>query len=310
MVWDGGPCFLNGRPFVFQKWSWDFRPSKEAITEIPIWIKLRNFPLCCWNETGLSKVASWVGVPLAVDSLTAAKARITFARICVQISTSSKLPDSVPINLNGKKFIQPIIYDWKPTVCSSCNSFSHDTQKCPQNTHIPSRGRSRSKAPKDSTNVASQKEFPSTSNPLPPSLQIPSNNPPAEEPNSNFTQMTDSSKPPTPSKAITNLNQLPIHSPLQEEDQEMEDTLLVSKELASNDNSKSYQEQNTVGVITRSAAASPNKYSNLQTNQKGPRPPGNIFLDNGASTSTTHTYPTPQTGHRKKGKKLSSSSSQ
>lgn len=28
-VWDNGPCFLNGRPFLFQKWKYDFRPSKD-----------------------------------------------------------------------------------------------------------------------------------------------------------------------------------------------------------------------------------------------------------------------------------------
>lgn len=46
-VWDNGPCFLNEKPIFFQKWKWDFRPTKANFIEIPLWIKLSNFPLYC-----------------------------------------------------------------------------------------------------------------------------------------------------------------------------------------------------------------------------------------------------------------------
>lgn len=128
MLWDHGQNFLNGHPFVFKKWSWDFVLSKENVFEILLWIKLLNFPLCLWNATGFSKVANKVGVPLAIDNLTTTKAHITFAWICVQINPSSLLLDSIPINLNGKKIQQPLLYDWKLIAChnnSTCllNSF-------------------------------------------------------------------------------------------------------------------------------------------------------------------------------------------
>lgn len=147
-VWNSGHCFLNGRPFIFKKWSKDFRPVKEEFSEIPIWVKFPNFPLCCWNELGISKVASKIGVPLAVDSLTAAKSRISFARVCVQVSPSSSFPDFITLDLDGMEFQQPVIYDWKPVVCKTCNTFSHNFTHCPLNP-IPStnRGRSRSRGP-------------------------------------------------------------------------------------------------------------------------------------------------------------------
>lgn len=152
MVNDHGPCFLNGRPFLFQKWNWDFQPTKEIIKDIPLWIKFPNFFLCCWNEGGISKVASSIGVPLTIDSLIAAKAYISFARVCVHISPNSSLPDSIPINLNEIKFEfeQPVVYDWKLKSCSKCNMFSHKDQTCLLNPNKPplNRGRDHSRPPK------------------------------------------------------------------------------------------------------------------------------------------------------------------
>lgn len=133
MINDHGPCFLNARPFRFQKWSYDFIPSKEDVRKIPLWVKFLNFPLCCWNEVGISKVASRIGVPLEVDSLTMAKAYISFARVYVQVTSDSTLSDSILINLNINKFDQAIIYGWKPSVCSNYKTFSHDDRSCPLN---------------------------------------------------------------------------------------------------------------------------------------------------------------------------------
>lgn len=58
LVNDHEPCFLNGRSFLFQKWSWNFKPTKEDVREIPLWINLSNFPLCYWNESRICKAAS------------------------------------------------------------------------------------------------------------------------------------------------------------------------------------------------------------------------------------------------------------
>lgn len=101
LVWNTGMCFLNGKPFIFKKWSHDFRPVKENFKEISLWIKFPNLHLCCWHKKGFSKIASKVGIPLAVDALTASKSCIAFARMCVQISPSSTLPEEITFKLNG-----------------------------------------------------------------------------------------------------------------------------------------------------------------------------------------------------------------
>lgn len=104
LVWNFGPCFLNDKLFFLKKWLQDFRSVKEKFSEILSWIKFPNLSLCCWNEKGFSKIANKVGIPLTVGSLTASKSRITFTRVCVQISPSSPLPDEISLNLNGTKW--------------------------------------------------------------------------------------------------------------------------------------------------------------------------------------------------------------
>lgn len=209
-VWDNGPCFLNGKSFLFQKWQCDFRPTKANFSEISLWIKLPNFPLCCWNPAGISKVASRVGIPLAVDSLTASKARLTFARVCVQVNTSSPLPDTIPINLNGLEFDQEVLYDWKPSFCNSCSSFSHDDNSYPKNAGNvikPPNPRNRSR----SRNRAVAQRPSSTSAPPPPPPDLPPLPPPPPPPPPIITEPVEQFD--SNNVLVSDLNLVPTSSP-------------------------------------------------------------------------------------------------
>lgn len=75
------------------------------------------------------------GIALLVFSLlltgfTSTKSCITFACIWVQINPLSILQNSIAINLNGIKFQQQIVYDWKPKSCHRCESFSYKNSSC------------------------------------------------------------------------------------------------------------------------------------------------------------------------------------
>lgn len=107
--------------------------TKGDVKDIPLWIKLPNLLLCSWNEAGISKVTSCVGLLLVVDNLTASKERITFTIVCVQVSSNSPLPDSIPLNLSGIKFQQEVSYDWKSKACKACHTFSYEDRNCPLN---------------------------------------------------------------------------------------------------------------------------------------------------------------------------------
>ncbi|KAI0520067.1 hypothetical protein KFK09_007532 [Dendrobium nobile] len=154
-VLSGGPWFILGKPFILQRWSPKFKPKHDEATPIPIWIKIVYFPLALWTLTGVSRIASYIGIPLSVDSLTANRSRLTFVRACVLISKDSTLSDEIPLEIDGEEMVLKVLYDWKPNRCEGCGSLIHPFSLCPKNPNpqpvLPpqapkNRGRSSSRA--------------------------------------------------------------------------------------------------------------------------------------------------------------------
>ncbi|XP_020702249.1 uncharacterized protein LOC110113881 [Dendrobium catenatum] len=133
LVWSGGPWFLLGKPFILQKWSPKFQPKRDELSSIPIWVKIVDLPLALWTPKGISTIASYIGIPLSVDNLTAKRARLTFARVCVSVSKDSTLPDEIPINIEGMDIQLKVIYDWKPSRCEGCGFMVHTYSSCKSN---------------------------------------------------------------------------------------------------------------------------------------------------------------------------------
>ncbi|PKU76688.1 RNA exonuclease 1 [Dendrobium catenatum] len=176
MVWNRGVWFLLGRPFVLQKWHPRFRPTRENFSNVPIWVKIHDLPLACWNSEGISRIASKVGIPLAVDSLTAQKTRLTYARVCVQVDCSAKYPDEIPISLDGDVFSLKVQYEWRPTPCEFCKSLVHPSSLCPSN---PSPSTANPGKPSASARGRSTSRKPQNRTPRPSPAYTPSNPPPS-----------------------------------------------------------------------------------------------------------------------------------
>ncbi|PKU74870.1 RNA exonuclease 1 [Dendrobium catenatum] len=157
MAWSKGVWFLLGKPFVLQKWHPKFKPKRENFATVPIWVKIHDLPLACWNSEGISRIASKIGVPLAADHLTEQKTRLTFARVCVLVDCNATYPDVIKVSLDGDIVELKVQYEWRPVPCDHCKSLVHYSSSCPQNpksaendqvNNFPkTRGRSFSKKP-------------------------------------------------------------------------------------------------------------------------------------------------------------------
>ncbi|KAL0926599.1 hypothetical protein M5K25_002838 [Dendrobium thyrsiflorum] len=161
-VWTRGVWFLLGRPFIFQKWHPKFKPKRENLKSLSIWIKIHDLPLACWNSEGISRIASKVGIPLAADSLTTQKTRLTYARVCVQVGVDASYPEEIKVSLDGDVVNLKVQYEWRPNPCDHCKSLMHTSNLCSSkpdsildvnhNTSvIPARGRSFSRKPRGRT---------------------------------------------------------------------------------------------------------------------------------------------------------------
>ncbi|KAL0455415.1 UNVERIFIED_CONTAM: hypothetical protein Slati_0880700 [Sesamum latifolium] len=116
-----------------------------AMEEVPVWVKLRHLPVEFWTDEGLSTVASGIGRPLYPDAITKACTRLDFARVCIMLDISSKLPKHVvilaPTEEGGEVPCRvDIEYKWLPPKCNACHSLGHRTGDCPssvQSTKLP-----------------------------------------------------------------------------------------------------------------------------------------------------------------------------
>ncbi|GKV04889.1 hypothetical protein SLEP1_g16984 [Rubroshorea leprosula] len=88
---------FNGHPLILKQWTLDFDPDNLDISKIPVWIQFPELHLSLWNPESLGKLASYVGVPIATDALTAKRQRVAYARMLVEMEIMDTLPRVVPI---------------------------------------------------------------------------------------------------------------------------------------------------------------------------------------------------------------------
>ncbi|KAK4411705.1 hypothetical protein Sango_0243500 [Sesamum angolense] len=122
----GGPYFVYGRPLLLKTMLDCFEFKEDDISLTPVWATLLSLPLECWHPNALGKIGSRLGTPIAMDSLTMKMERVSYARILVEVDASKKLVDHMEfILLNGVVRKQPIVYEYTPKFCSTCNRFGH-----------------------------------------------------------------------------------------------------------------------------------------------------------------------------------------
>ena len=130
-VLENGPWYFFGRPIILRRWKPGMEMLNVQITSLPIWVKFFNIPLEYWTVTSLGYIASAVGIPLHLDTLTENHSRLSFARICIEVDVNCAFPKSALLNLgNGKYSTIRIEYPWVPQKCSHCKIFGHSHLRC------------------------------------------------------------------------------------------------------------------------------------------------------------------------------------
>ena len=130
-VLDNGPWYFVGRPIILRFWKPGMEMLNVQITSLPIWVKFFNIPLEYWTVTSLGYIASVVGIPMHLDTLTENHSRLSFARICIEVDVNYTFPKSALLDLgNGKYSTIRIEYPWVPQNCAHCKTFDHSQVKC------------------------------------------------------------------------------------------------------------------------------------------------------------------------------------
>ncbi|GJX05103.1 RNA-directed DNA polymerase, eukaryota, reverse transcriptase zinc-binding domain protein [Tanacetum coccineum] len=130
----------NGNGIFMFKFKNEDRIKTEP-NKLPLWVKFRNLPLETWSTKGISAIASRLGTPFIMDSVTAnmcnaRNGRVGFSRVLIEVEAGKGVPNQVDIMyknkdniVTGKKTMK-VEYDWVPHVCSYCNVFGHSVENC------------------------------------------------------------------------------------------------------------------------------------------------------------------------------------
>nr|GEV86762.1 hypothetical protein [Tanacetum cinerariifolium] len=83
---------------ILNKWCL----TKEDLTKVPVWVKLRDVPLVGFNQDGLSDIDTKVGKPIMLDSYTSTMCmeswgRPSYARAMVEILAVNELKESITV---------------------------------------------------------------------------------------------------------------------------------------------------------------------------------------------------------------------
>ncbi|XP_028549945.1 uncharacterized protein LOC114579457 [Dendrobium catenatum] len=129
-VLSGGPWFVKGHIVGIDKWSPKFTTDSLKGLSSPIWLRLPNLPLYCWDEVNVERIASLIGVLVLIDGDMFQWGRREFARVCVRIELDKKLPLGVWVEGLHGRFFQKVEYEKVSTLCFNCGKLGHLNKAC------------------------------------------------------------------------------------------------------------------------------------------------------------------------------------
>ncbi|CAL1393791.1 unnamed protein product [Linum trigynum] len=123
-ILENGPWFWFNNLLYLRPWVPGISVEDLGRKALPIWVHLANVPLEYNDFQGLSRIASWEGVPLGVDHTTRVGNRHEFAKVLVELTAESEFPDHVLLWPDDDSSIRiGVSYCNLPPVCLVCKLF-------------------------------------------------------------------------------------------------------------------------------------------------------------------------------------------
>ncbi|KAK4405015.1 hypothetical protein Sango_0870100 [Sesamum angolense] len=120
---------LHGYPMRVFKWDPTFTPDYES-SIVRLWVNFPELPAHLIKKDALFAVASIIGAPLQLDTLTVNQATVTRAPICIEVDLSKPLVEEFDIQIQGASTVQRVEYEHAPTYCHLCKHVGHQAAAC------------------------------------------------------------------------------------------------------------------------------------------------------------------------------------
>ncbi|KAL8514770.1 hypothetical protein ACS0TY_013740 [Phlomoides rotata] len=130
-VLNGGLYSMWGRTLMLKKMPLGFRFNNFEISVMPVWIKLKFLPMCCWNNTTLSLICSKTRRPTHTDRIILTMERVSYVRVLVEVDAAEPLVREVKVIVEGVEWTQLVEYEFEPKYYKTCGKFGHGELTCP-----------------------------------------------------------------------------------------------------------------------------------------------------------------------------------
>ncbi|XP_020701446.1 uncharacterized protein LOC110113283 [Dendrobium catenatum] len=129
-ILEGGPWFIGGNIIELDRWYPNVSPESLKGLTAPIWIRMPNLPLHCWDEQNIYRIASKIGTLIYLDGNSFKWGKREYAHVCSCLNLDKKVPNSVWIEgMHGRSF-QKVVYEKISSLCYHCGKLGHLKNQC------------------------------------------------------------------------------------------------------------------------------------------------------------------------------------
>lgn len=86
--------FGGVHPLLLRRWHPCIKFDSRRVNSVHLWITLPELSFQFWSED-MSRIVSMVGKPLATDTLSAGRKRMSYPRVLVEVSADKPLKEKV-----------------------------------------------------------------------------------------------------------------------------------------------------------------------------------------------------------------------
>jgi hypothetical protein len=129
LIFRSGPYFMGPQGLYLNRWTPDFDPEVDVPKAVPVWVRLPNLSIHCWNPSSLQTIGNRLG--RFIDKVDP-KGQYSCARICVEVDLEAGLPEAIKLTVGDWQHYQKLDYEQLSFKCRNCHEYRHFQKQCPK----------------------------------------------------------------------------------------------------------------------------------------------------------------------------------
>jgi hypothetical protein len=130
LIFRNGPYFMGTQGLYLNRWTPSFDPASEVPKDVPVWVRLPNLSIHCWNPTSLQAIGNGLGCYI---DRAEPRDQYSCAWICVEVDLEVGLPEAIKLKVGDWHHFQKLDYEQLPFKCRGCHEYGHFQRNCPKN---------------------------------------------------------------------------------------------------------------------------------------------------------------------------------